>query len=246
MKNKAMILALFFASVFIIAQSCSKEATVVTPPDYSLAEEFDTVSNAVAKGWIIKNNTLPLGTMSWEQGYFYFSIAHTYKFLVGPINYPSAGGFGSNNPSFSGTDFIMTTSECGTGVAHCSNWLISPELTVKDGDVVSFYTRTYDNPTIAADRLEVRMNDEDASTEVGKTPTSTGKFNKVLLDINPDYLLEGAASYPGNWKKYSVIITGVPDAKKTRIAFRYYVPNGGPLGENGLGVALDKFSFQSK
>jgi hypothetical protein len=35
-------------------------------------------------------------------------------------------------------------------------------------------------------------------------------------------------------------------AKKSRIAFRYYVPNGGPLGANSVGVGIDQFSFISK
>ena len=33
--------------------------------------------------------------------------------------------------------------------------------------------------------------------------------------------------------------------KKARVAFRYYVPDGGPQGVNGLGVGLDKFEFIS-
>jgi hypothetical protein len=36
------------------------------------------------------------------------------------FNYPASGGFGDNNPSYSGSDFIMTTSECGFII-----WLIA-------------------------------------------------------------------------------------------------------------------------
>ena len=247
MKNKFIRLLVLFAVIIITVFSCSKkDSLVTTTTDFSFTEEFDTVTKAVAKGWVIKNNTQPLGTIGWMQGFYYVSLSHTFKLFVGGVNYPSAGGFGDNNPSFSGSDFIMTTSECGFNIADCSNWLISPEVTVKNGDTVSFYTRTYDNPTIGGDRLEVRLNEADGSPEVGKDPASVGNFTKVLIDINPDYLLQGDGSYPGAWTKYSAIIDGFPIPKKSRIAFRYHVPNGGPQGPNGLGVGIDKFKFVSK
>jgi hypothetical protein len=247
MKNKIILLVGVFAAIIIIVFSCAKKDSPVTiTTDFSFTEEFDTVSKAVAKGWVIKNNTKPIGTIGWTQGFFYVSLTHTYKFLVGGVNYPSAGGFGDNNPSFSGSDFIMTTSECGFNIADCSNWLISPEVTVKNGDVVSFYTRTYDNPAIGGDRLQVRLNEADGTTDVGKEATSVGNFTKVLTDINPEYLLEGDGSYPGVWTKYTDTISGFPIAKKSRIAFRYFVPDGGPQGPNGLGVGIDKFKFTSR
>lgn len=244
-------LKLFIAIMMVIAgmHSCSKQTEADTSVNLSFTEEFDTVSTAISKGWMIKNNTKPLGTVGWMQGYFYVSLYHGLvpKSLgTAPFNYPAAGGFGDNNPSFSGADFIMTTSECGFNIANCSNWLISPEITVKDGDVISFYTRTYDNPALAADRLQVRMNDVNNSANVGIDSNSVGDFAKLLLDINPNYLTQGTGSYPGAWQQFSIIIAGVPDPKKTRIAFRYYVPNGGPQGPNGLGVAIDKFKFESK
>lgn len=250
MKNKFILLAGVFAAIIITVFSCGKkDSPVITPTDFSFTEEFDTVSKAVSKGWVIKNNTKPLGTIGWTQGFFYVSMYHGLvpKSLgTLPFNYPSAGGFGDNNPSFSGSDFIMTTSECGFNIANCSNWLISPEVIIKDGDVISFYTRTYDNPAIGGDRMEVRLNEADGTSDVGRDSNSVGHFTKVLLDINPGYLLEGDGSYPGVWTKYTATVSGFPIAKKSRIAFRYYVPDGGPQGPNGLGVGIDKFKFTSK
>jgi hypothetical protein len=249
MKNKLTILIVMIVAIVVTIISCAKkDLPVTTVTDFSFTEEFDTVSKAIAKGWVIKNNTKPLGTIGWTQGFFYVSMYHGLipkNLGTAAFNYPAAGGFGDNNPSYSGSDFIMTTSECGFNIANCSNWLISPEVSVKDGDVVSFYTRTYSNPAIAADRLEMRLNEADNSSDVGKEPTSFGNFTKVLIDINPNYLFQGDGSYPGVWTKYSATISGVPIARKSRIALRYYVPDGGPQGSNGLGVGIDKFKFES-
>lgn len=247
MKNKFLLLAGIIGMITLSIISCAKkDAAASAKNNFSFTEEFDTVSNALARGWVIKNNTKPLGTIGWTQGFFYVSLYHGYDSKFGPVNYPSAGGFGANNPSYSGADFIMTTSECGFNIANCSNWLISPEITIKDGDEISFYTRTYENPAIGADRLQVRLNETDGSADVGKDSSSVGNFTKVLLDINPGLLLNGAGSYPGTWTKYLATVSGYPVAKKSRIAFRYYVPEGGPQGPNGLGVGIDKFQFESK
>lgn len=248
MKNKLLLIIISFFSASIIIFSCAKEKAVVLSTDFSFTESFDTVSAAVAKGWVIANNSKPIGTIGWMQGFFYVSLYHGFTpgKTGGPFNYASAGGFSGNNPSFSGADFIMTTAECGSGRAYCSNWLISPEVTIKDGDQISFYTRTYENPAAGADRLELRINAADATANVGRDSTSVGGFTNLILEINPNYLLDGDDSYPGEWTQYSATVTGMPVAKKSRIALRYNVANSGPLGENGVGVGIDQFEFISK
>lgn len=227
--------------------ACDKKDTTTPVNDPSFIEGFDKLSDAVARGWVIKNNTRPLGTISWEQGSYYIAQAPTFDSKLGGTNYPYLGGFGGANPSYSGADFVMTTSECGSGAAQCSNWLISPEVMIKNGDVVSFYTRTYDNPAVGADRIEVRVNTVNGTADVGRDPESVGNFNAVILDVNPDYLLEGDGSYPAEWTKYTATVSGLPStaARKSRVAIRYYVPDGGPLGTNGLGVGIDQFQFIS-
>ncbi|MFZ4058418.1 MAG: choice-of-anchor J domain-containing protein [Ferruginibacter sp.] len=234
------ISSIFFGVIIIATASftsCQKEAKVSAKPNYSVSEEFDTVSTSVAKGWVIKNNSLPLGTLSWGQANFYLSYYNGKA-----DDYIFGGGFGYNNPSFSGNNFIMCTSDCGAGIANCSCWLISPEITAKNGDEFSFYTRTYENPASAPDRLEVRLNAVNSSTNVGTDTSSVGHFTTKVLDINPGYTL---TDFPGDWTKYTVTIEGMPVARKTRVAFRYYVPNGGPGGTNGLGVGIDQFMFTS-
>jgi len=234
MKNRLILLFSIFTLIVIIIFACKKEAVLGPRVDYSFTEEFDTVSNSIGRGWVIANNTRPIGTAAWKQGIFYYE------------NKKGTGdGFGALNASWSGNDFIMTSVDCGFGTANCSNWLISPEMIVKNGDSISFYTRTYENPAVAADRLQVRLNTVNGSSDVGVDSNSIGNFNKVLLDINAGLLLDGANSYPGTWTKYSITISDIPVAIKTRVAFRYYVPDGGPAGKNGLGIAIDKFEFMS-
>jgi hypothetical protein len=247
MKYKFFVFIGIPAAAMLIIFSCSKQQQTMQPVDYSFTEEFDTVSNAIAKGWMITNNTKPLGTISWMQGFYYVSTFRKFGLITPPVNYPSSDGFGANNPSFSGQDFIMTTSECGHYTANCSNWLISPAVTMKNGDKISFYTRTYASPAVAADRLEVRVNTYDSSGNVGRDTNSVGGFTNVILDINPSYVLEGIGAYPGTWTKYTATVSGLSgmSTRKSRIAFRYYVPDGGPLGNNGLGVGIDKFQFIS-
>lgn len=235
MKNKLILIIGLFTSLILIAFACKKETTPVSPPDYSFTEEFDTVGNSLHRGWIIANNSKPIGTASWKQGIFYYENKKG-----------TADGFGALNASYSGNDFIMTSSDCGYGVANCSNWLISPELNVKNGDIISFYTRTYENPALAGDRLQVRLNVINSSADVGTDSNSVGNFTRVLEDINPDLSISGPGSYPGVWTKYSITISGIPTPEKSRVAFRYYVNNGGPGGVNGLGVGIDKFEFISK
>lgn len=249
MKNKLLSFPSLLLLSVLLAMGCGKDEKKSAAPvtDFSFKEEFDSVSKAVARGWVIANNSKPIGTMSWMQGYFYVSLYHGLspgKF-GGPQNYPATGGFGDNNPSYSGADFILTTSECGSGVANCSNWLISPEVMLRDGDEFSFYTRTFVNPAVGADRLQVRVNILSNDADVGTADSTVGGFTNLLLDINPNLLTEGEGSYPGEWKQYTVKISGMSVPRKSRIGFRYFVPNGGPQGQNGLGVAIDKFSFSS-
>jgi hypothetical protein len=246
MKNKFLT---FIALISISATalvSCGKDETTTAKTDFSFTEEFDSVANTVARGWVISNNSKPLGTVSWINSFYYFNLQHglTGGKTGGPVNYANIGGINAN-PAISGSDFIMTTSECGAGVAYCSNWLISPAVTMKNGDIIKFFTRTYDNPAIGADRLQLRLNSVDATAKVGVDTNSVGNFTNVLLDINPTYLLQGAGSYPGEWTEVQAVITGMPTPKKARVAFRYFVPNGGPQGSNGLGVGIDKFQFIS-
>lgn len=247
MKHKILsfsVISFFAAMAFV---SCGKKETTVTAIDPSFSEEFDTLSSSVKRGWVIANNSRPIGTLPWVQGFFYLSQNHDYDGKAGATNPYYYNGFGGMNPSFSGADFAMATANSGGPVSVISNWLISPAVMVKNGDIITFYTRTVDNPASGADRLQVRVNPVNGSADVGRDATSVGNFSEVLLDINPDYLLEGDGSYPGDWEQFTVVVSGMPgkNAQLSRIAFRYFVEDGGPAGNNSLAIGIDKFNFLS-
>ena len=120
-----------------------------------------------------------------------------------------------------------------------SNWLLTPPLTLQNGVVLSFWTRTVDTPTFP-DRLQVRMSTNGASTNVGATATSVGDFTTVLLDINPTYTTDG---YPNVWTQFTVTLSGIASPTSGRLAMRYFVENGGPSGVNSDFIGIDTLTI---
>jgi hypothetical protein len=230
-----VILCLF---TICIITACRKDAAPPTPaPNYSFVEEFDTLANAIAKGWVSINNSRPLGTAGWLQG----------EFGAGKFGNK---GFSAASVSYSGNDFAIATTNGTTDIGTISAWLISPEVSIKDGDRISFFTRTYVNPADYPDRMQVLLNANSSSVNVGSGPlansnvaNNVGDFTTVLLDINPTLTKTG---YPGEWKEYTLTISGVTGTQKRRFAFRYFVTNAGSNGDNSYGVGLDKVQFFSK
>jgi hypothetical protein len=182
------------------------------------AEGFEDVENL--RDWVVLNNSEPsneeLGNQSWFQG-----KANTF-------------------PSQSGAPDAYTAAdyEAVNGVGTISNWLLLPPMTLKNGTVLSFSTRTVD-PVEFADRLQVRMSMNGTSTNVGSTATSVGDFTTLLLDINPTYTL---TDYPTVWTQYNLTVTGVPNPTVGRFAFRYFVEDGGSSGTNASYIGLDSVS----
>lgn len=248
MKNTSLLFSLSVAVVLSTLVSCGKKDTAAVVNDPSFGEDFDSLNKAVSRGWVIANNSKPIGTVPWVQGFFYLSQNHLFDGKMGASNPYTFDGFGGMEYSYSGTDFAMSTSNAAHGRGTISNWLISPVMEIKNGDIINFYTRTASNPADAADRLQVRLNPVNSSADVGRDAFSVGNFSEVLLDINPDYLLEEDGSYPGEWTQYSITVAGITGsaARKSRIAFRYFVEDGGPEGTNSVGVGLDKFEFISR
>ncbi len=173
-------------------------------------QTFNTVAPLPA-GWAALNNSVAGGATAWFQG--------------------NAGVFAGNTaPGYIAANFNNTV-----GANTISNWLFTPNVTLKNGDKFSFFTRT----TTGAfpDRLQVRLSTSGTSTNVGTTPTSFGDFSTLLVDINPNYTATG---YPTGWTQFNVTISGMPAAGISgRIAFRYFVENGGPGGANSDYIGID-------
>jgi subtilisin-like proprotein convertase family protein len=162
-------------------------------------------------GWAVQNNSVAGGLTGWFQG--------------------NAGVF----PANSGTDYIAANFNNTSGNNTISNWLFAPGTTLKNGDKLTFYTRTTSG--LFPDRLQVRMSTNGTSTNVGTTPTSVGDYTNLLLDINPTYTSTG---YPTAWTQFTVTMSGLPAAGVSgRIAFRYFVEGGGPAGANSDYIGID-------
>jgi hypothetical protein len=177
-----------------------------------------TSAETLPAGWITQNNSGSGGT-GWFQG-------------DGTV-FPSRSGVAGS--------YIAADFHSAIGSGTISNWLLSPAVTLQNGGKLTFYTRTIDNPS-HPDRLQVRMSLNGDSANVGAAPDSVGDFSTVLLDINPNYVITG---YPTTWTQYTATITGLVKPVTGRLAFRYFVENGGTdtSSANSEYIGLDTIQF---
>ncbi len=186
-----------------------------------LSENFDDIPGLLSTGgWTQDNNSVPLGLEIWHQG-------------VG-VGLPAYNGHDS---SFAEASFMSTDD---IGVGNISNWLISPQISLSNGDVVSFFTTSFNNLNFP-DRLDLRLNILN-TTNVGTTDTSVGDFNVLLLQLNPNLMMDSTLYPQGYWAQFTSTISGLQSATNCRIAFRYNVTNGGGSGLNSSTIGIDAFS----
>ncbi|MBX3059023.1 MAG: choice-of-anchor J domain-containing protein [Anaerolineae bacterium] len=189
--------------------------TYDSPADFS--EDFADITNL--PGWFMQNNSAPLGSTGWFQGNSAVFPAHA--------GAPTA---------YIGANFNNTS-----GVGTISNWLLTPELALSNGDTLSFWTRTAAGSTWP-DRLQVRLSTAGASTNVGSGANDVGDFTTLLLDINDTYTVGG---YPEVWTQFTVTLSGIPVGTTGRFALRYYVENAGPNGANSNYIGIDTVEYVS-
>jgi len=235
MRNKILIVSAFIGSVFFTSCDSTDVAVPAATTDYSWVQEFDSIGTALRQGWVAINNSKPAGVETWGQAYPY------YESKKGLNN---GNGISAQSYLYSGKDFILATYNCGYDVANISAWLVSPKTMIKNGDKITFYTAAEPGAG-RANRLQVRLNPTNSSSNVGSDSSSVGDFRTLLLDINPELKKTGAAIYPETWTKYTVTISGLSAPSERRFAFRYYVTDGGPGGKNSSGIGIDKVSFES-
>jgi hypothetical protein len=232
----------FFIVLLLVLQSCRNDSYLTLPapvPDQSFVEEFDTLTAAQSRGWVIKNRSEPIGPGIWSQG---------------PV------GSAYSSKSTNDGCIISDATACHDSALYkgtLSNWVISPVIILQNNDHIVFYTKTMDGTW--GDRLQVRLNIVDTSTNCGDG-NDPGNFTDSLLDINPHnassdaanldaipdsiYIYDPVNSYPTNWTRFIASVQGLSKPIKGRFAFRHYVPNG---GDNGLGldVLLDSVAYIS-
>jgi hypothetical protein len=242
MRKSVFPLVLGCVAVLALAfSSCRDDRQLAAPPsvaNQSFSEEFDTVSASLSRGWQLSNGSVPVGSGVWQQG--------------GSVNpwFPAFSSSGSY-VGFIGADYTSTSAQQGL----ISNWLISPVITMQNGDKITFYTRALQYPDGAGDttdygnRLQVRISTTGQDFVAGKGD-DIGTFKTSLLDINPNYIfssvLPGAdpKAYPTQWTRFEATVYGLNGPVKGRFAFRYFVEDGGSNGL-GSGVGIDKVQYQS-
>ncbi len=188
-----------------------------SPADFS--EGFDDITLLPGQGWYFQNNSQPLGTTDWFQG--------------NDTVFPAQAGAPT---AYIGANFNNTT-----GVGTISNWMLTPEISLANGDTISFWTRTAAG-SIWPDRLEVRLSTAGASTNVGTLATDVGDFTTMLVEVNPTLAQFG---YPEDWTQYTATLTGIPGGATGRIGFRYFVTGGGPSGNNSNYIGIDTVEYTS-
>lgn len=236
------MLLLACAGFALAFQSCRNDAYLADPApvaDQSFTEEFDTVSSALSRGWVLRNASDSLGGGVWQQG---GSVTPWFQ------AYSSSGTY----VGFIGADYTSTRAQAAT----ISNWLVSPAVTMQNGDKIVFYARGWVLPATATDstdygnRLQVCVNSTSTEVAVG-SGLDAGNFSTVLLDINPNYLeyhttasLSSPYAFPGQWTRFEATVFGLNGPTRGRFAFRYLVEGGGSNGL-GSGVGIDQVQYQS-
>lgn len=166
----------------------------------------------------------------------------TQAYTNGQVCPAPLGQQGSSN-QFALVNFTSTSSQAATG-ATISNWLISPLVTVDNGDVITFYTRlgvfNANGQASFADNLELRMSTNGAfTTDPTGGPTAVGDYTNLLVAVNPTLNL---TAYPLTWSQYSYTVAGLAGPTACKFAFRYFVTDGGPAGANSDIIGIDTFS----
>ena len=183
----------------------------------AFTENFDNINTLVPGGWFLQNNSSPVGLTGWFQG-----NTGVFSAYNGPADAYLAANY--NNTS---------------GVGTISNWAVMPNVTLHNGDVITFRTRT-EPASIWPDRLELRMSTNGASTNVGVLATDVGDFTTLLVSVNPA-LAQNV--YPASWTQYSATITGLAGPTSGRFALRYFVTNAGPSGSNSDYIGIDNVDY---
>ncbi len=185
-----------------------------------LQENFNALPTpfALPTGWTSTNLSSPVGTGNWFAG-----NVNSFTAFNGPDN-----------------GYIAVNFQSGSGVSTLNNWLMSPVVTVQNGDEISFYTRV-PNASEWADRIELRQSVLGANSTNPSGLTNVGSYSTLCLTVNPNLV---ASEYPQTWTKFSYIVTGLTGQVSSRFAIRYTVPNGGPSGANSNYVGIDAFQVK--
>lgn len=240
----------YVALIFFILPSCKNDSYLTTQVpvlDQSFNESFDNFQEAYNKGWRALNRSTPIGRKwldvtenpvitspnyvaiyypEWNQAQFTLDSLQ-YSLTVFPQRY-----WESAYSSQRASNGYVATSLASAEVVNLTlpnepytvnNWLVSPELTLQDGDKISFYTYCK-----GVSRLQLWVNQSN-SLNVGDDISNTGDFSIKLLDINPGYndaSSNPVKAYPQFWTRFEAEVKGLKAPVHGRFAFRYFIQDG--------------------
>ena len=223
-------------------QSCKDDSklTVLPPPaDASFNESFDNFSEALEKGWVNINKSSPQGPVLYDVAEapnfgspnyvnIYYPKWEQAQLTLDSAQFPNApfpqrywkDAFFSQR----GANGYAATSQANSIVwsaGHTINsWLVSPVVTIKNGDKVSFYTYCNGNAT-----LQLFVNPK-GTTNVGDGyGNNTGDFNGISLVDIPNTANDPHAVYPNEWTRFEGTVKGLDAPVKGRFGFRYFLQN---------------------
>ncbi len=206
-----------FSIIFLLFFSFNQAQNLIT-------ENFDVFPAT----WTKVNASVPAGANLWDAA----TSVQTSFF---------GGGTGAYNGD-AATSYAFVNFNSTTGNNTINNWLITPVINLMNDDVISFYSSKglSGGVDIFADNLQLRISTNGAATIDPVGSNGVGDFSELAIDINPTL---STTLYPNEWTQYSYTVTGLPAETACKIAFRYAVPNGGPLGSNSDQVAIDQFAI---
>jgi len=160
MRRLKMSLTVVAAAVFLIGSVPAAASPVTT-----LTEGFDNINQLTAAGWVMINNSSPLGSTNWFQG------------VDGIL--PAQGGA---SDSYIAANF--NNAEAGGDI---SNWILTPELEFGVGTNTASFWTIVDNLGFG-DSIEMRLSFAGPSTDVGGTTTSVGVFTtSIVIPMTEDW-----------------------------------------------------------
>ncbi|HOZ77608.1 MAG TPA: choice-of-anchor J domain-containing protein [Ferruginibacter sp.] len=226
----------------VLFQSCkddSKLTVPVPPADASFSESFDDFGQALEKGWVNINKSFPLGPILYDVAEapnfgspnyvsIYYPKWEQAQLTLDPAQFPTAPYpnriWKEAYQSFTAANGYAATSQANSLVwssGHTVNsWLVSPQLNIKNGDKISFYT--YSNGDAS---LELYINPK-GTTNVGDGDVAnSGDFISQSLVTIPNKATNPHAVYPREWTKFEATVTGLGAPVNGRFGFRYLRQN---------------------
>lgn len=277
-KSTLQLLMAFFVVSSMLLQSCKDDSNLsekAPVPDQSFTQSFDNFDEAISSGWRNFNKSAPSGRIWYDvaetpnfgsQNYVvkYYPDWNQAQFTLDSTQFPFApypqrywaNAFLSQRANNGYAAISVAAGDVLTSF-NISNWLVSPELNIKNGDKVVFYAYSK-----GLSRLQLWVNKTN-SLNVGNGVNNTGDFTIKLVDINPTYAkvsTDPANAFPTEWTRFEGVVKGLFEPVRGRFGFRYFMQDQTPLARSVVDptdydtiytqihrtvLGLDEVSFES-